>query len=117
MSKMSELAAEIAELKHCGEILIGISESLADLFSAPEEHMEKQTIKKTAAKKEEKPKKTPKQEKILSLTDVRAVLAEKSRNGYTAEVKALLNKHGADKLSEIDPAEYSALLADAEVIG
>jgi len=106
MSKMSELAAEIAELKHCGEILIGISESLADLFSAPEEHTEKQTIKKTAAKKEEKPKETPKQEKILSLTDVRAVLAEKSRNGYTAEVKALLNKHGADKLSEIDPAEY-----------
>ncbi len=117
MSKMSELAAEIAELKHCGEILIGISESLADLFSAPEEHTEKQTIKKTAAKKEEKPKETPKQEKILSLTDVRAVLAEKSRNGYTAEVKALLNKHGADKLSEIDPAEYPGLLADAEVIG
>lgn len=117
MSKMSELAAEIAELKHCGEILIGISESLADLFSAPEEHTEKQTIKKTAAKKEEKPKETPKQEKILSLTDVRAVLAEKSRNGYTAEVKALLNKHGADKLSEIDPAEYLALLADAEAIG
>lgn len=117
MSKMSELAAEIAELKHCGEILIGISESLTAIFSASEEHTEKQPIKKTAVKKEEKPKETPKQEKILSLTDVRAVLAEKSRNGYTAEVKALLNKHGADKLSEIDPAEYPALLADAEAIG
>ncbi|URZ02083.1 DNA ligase [Clostridium felsineum] len=117
MSKMSELAAEIAELKHCGEILIGISESLAELFSKSEEHTEKQPVKKAAAKKEEKPKEPPKQEKILSLTDVRAVLAEKSRNGYTAEVKALLNKHGADKLSEIDPAEYSALLADAEGIG
>ena len=56
MSKMSELAAEIAELKHCGEILIGISESLADLFLAPEEHTEKQTIKKTAAKKGRKAK-------------------------------------------------------------
>lgn len=116
MSKMSELAAEIAELKHCGEILIGISESLAELFSKSEEHTEKQPVKKTAAKKEEKPKETPKQEKILSLTDVRAVLAEKSRNGLTAEVKALLNKYGVEKLSEIDPAEYPALLADAEVL-
>ena len=25
-------------------------------------------------------------------------------------------KHGADKLSEIDPAEYAALLAEAEVL-
>ena len=45
-----------------------------------------------------------------------AVLAEKSRAGHTAEVKALLLKHGADKLSDIDPAEYPALLADAEVL-
>lgn len=116
MSKMSELAAEIAELKHCGEILISISESLTEMFSASEEHTEKHPIKKVAAKKEEGPKKNPKQEKALSLTDVRVVLAEKSRNGLTAEVKALLNKHGAEKLSEIDPAEYSALLADAEVL-
>lgn len=42
--------------------------------------------------------------------------AEKSRAGHTAEVKALLTKHGADKLSDIDPAEYPALLADAEVL-
>jgi hypothetical protein len=47
---------------------------------------------------------------------VRAVLAEKSRSGHTEEVRALLNKHGADKLSEIDPAEYAALLAEAEVL-
>jgi len=29
----------------------------------------------------------------------------------------LLKKHGADKLSEINPAKYEALLQDAEVIG
>ena len=50
-----------------------------------------------------------------SLT-VRAVLAEKSRAGHTAEVRALLLKHGADKLSEVNPAEYPALLADVEVL-
>ena len=59
----------------------------------------------------EKPKSKP-----LSLEQVRAALAEKSRAGHTAEVKALLIKHGADKLSDIDPAEYPALLAEAEVL-
>ncbi len=33
------------------------------------------------------------------------------------EVRALLQKYGAAKLSEIDPANYEALLQDAEVIG
>ena len=46
-----------------------------------------------------------------------AVLADKSRAGFTEQVKELLKKHGADKLSAVDPAEYKALLADAEVIG
>ena len=49
--------------------------------------------------------------------DVRAVLAEKSRGGHTAEVRTLLQKYGASKLSAVDPANYEALLKDAEVIG
>ena len=55
--------------------------------------------------------------KQLSLTEVRAVLAEKSRAGFTKEVKELLIKHGADKLSEINPDEYEALLTEVEVLG
>ena len=73
---------------------------------------------KTSAKKNtvKKAAKAEPEQKVLTLEEVRAVLAEKSRAGHTAEVKELLNKHGADKLSEIDPAEYAALLADAEVL-
>jgi len=48
--------------------------------------------------------------------EVRAGLAEKSRKGHTAEIKALLIKHGADKLSEIRPTEYQSLLKDVEVL-
>ena len=33
MSKMSELAAELSELKRCGESLISISETLTQMFS------------------------------------------------------------------------------------
>jgi hypothetical protein len=52
----------------------------------------------------------------LTLEQVRAVLADKSRKGHTAEIRALLQKYGAAKLSGIDPANYKALLADAEVL-
>lgn len=53
-------------------------------------------------------------EKPISLEQVRAALAEKSQAGFTAEVRGLLEKHGASKLSQINPANYAALLADAE---
>ena len=52
-----------------------------------------------------------------TLEQVRAVLADKSRAGYTAAVRALLEKHGAAKLSQVDPKNYEALLKDAEVLG
>ena len=47
---------------------------------------------------------------------VRAVLADKSRQGHTAEIRALLQKYGAAKLSGVAPSNYRALLADAEVL-
>ncbi|WP_294143843.1 rRNA biogenesis protein rrp5 [uncultured Clostridium sp.] len=95
--------------------------SLADnLQTLVEVISEKETVEKPVAKK---PKKNTvkevaaePEEKSLTLEDVRAVLADKSRKGHTSEVKALLIKHGADKLSEIDPSKYAALLADAEVL-
>jgi len=52
--------------------------------------------------------------KPVTLEHVRAVLEEKSQQGLTAEVRILLEKYGAPKLSQIDPANYAALLADAE---
>lgn len=108
MSKMSELSLAVTELKRCGEALIGISESLADLFGG------NGGIEMSDQPKTEIPSPV---EKPLTLEAVRAVLAEKSRAGHTARVRELLEKHGANKLSEIDPSEYAALLAEAEVLG
>lgn len=114
MSKMSKLSAELDELRRCGETLIGISDTLRELFSTAEEEKPVKEPKKKEAMAEEtqKPEK-----KALSLIDVRAVLSDKSRNGYTADVKALLLKYGTDKLSDINPSDYEALLSEAEVLG
>ena len=105
MGKMNELSQLVSELNKCGETLISISESLASMFSTQEEAP-------PPAKKPEKPKK-----KAITLEQVRAVLAEKSRAGHTAQVRELLEKYGAAKLSEIDSSQYPSLLAEAEVLG
>ena len=55
-------------------------------------------------------------DKKVTLEEVRAVLAEKSHDGLTAEVRGLLQKYGAQKLSGVDPKHYAALLKDAEVL-
>ena len=60
----------------------------------------------------------PAPEKIYTYEEARAILAEKSRTGYRAEVKAILTAHGVRQLSVItDPDELAAVVAEAEVIG
>lgn len=109
MGKMSELAAELSELKHCGEVLISLSESIMALISGKDTQ---QPMDKPSAKKKS-------DSAIVSVTleNVRAVCAEKSRAGFTAEVKSIITKHGADKLSAIKPEEYAAVLAEVDVLG
>lgn len=58
----------------------------------------------------------PEQEEQISIEDVRAVLAAKSQDGKTHEVKALLMKYDAGKLSGVKPEDYPMLLKEAEAL-
>lgn len=100
MSKMSEMEATIRELQDIASSINDIANGLTGAFSGGEEAVP-----------------APEPEKALTLEEVRAILAEKSRDGFTAQIRDLLLKYGAKKLSEIDPASYKALVADAEVLG
>ena len=108
MGKMSELDLCVDELRNAAQSLNTVANSLAALFSSgtkPDSTVQPKTNTATA-----KPK-------PITLEQVRAVLAEKSRDGHTAEIRTLLEKHGAAKLSEIVPDKYADLLAEAEVLG
>jgi hypothetical protein len=105
MGKMNELSLAIDELHRCGEALISVADSLRELFSEGDEANDVQVVAKAA------PAPT------VTLEQVRAILTEKSRIGYTTQVRELLSRYGATKLSGVDPSEYAALLADAEVLG
>lgn len=52
----------------------------------------------------------------VTLEELRAVLAAKSAEGHTAEVRELLHSFGADKLSAVKPEDYAAIKAKAEVL-
>ncbi|KIR03783.1 putative rRNA biogenesis protein rrp5 [Lachnospiraceae bacterium TWA4] len=118
MGKVKELSMIIDELSQCGKTLISISDELRNLFSSSscENSVETEKVLQQERQTVELVKEE-KREKVLTLEDVRAVLADISRNGYTAQVKELLLKHGVNKLSDVQPSEYQELLKEAEVIG
>lgn len=58
---------------------------------------------------------TPKHEEAtVTFVQLRSRLSEISRSGKTAEVKELIAKYGASKLSDIAESDYAAVLAEAE---
>ena len=65
----------------------------------------------------EEPQEPESSAKPVTLAEVRAVLANKSRAGFTEEVKQLVMKHGAEKLSSVPESEYAALMKEAESLG
>lgn len=101
MGKMSDLDLQIKELRSCGETIIGIANTLAGMFSSG-------TAEDTPPK--EKPK-TP------AFEEVRHRMTVIAQAGYSAEVKALITKYGARKLSDIDPSRYEELLKEADALG
>ena len=95
--EMQKLAAGLDE---CGKALIRMAHVLTE-----------KKDEDPAAEGEKKP------EKKLSLEDVRRVAADKARQGHTDEVRQLIQKFGADKLSGVDAAKYPALMKELEAMG
>ena len=103
MGKISELELAIRDLRTAAATINDVADTLAEMF--------------ITAPADEAHDDAPPAEHELTLEQVRAILADKSRLGFTAQIRALLQKYGAPKLSGIDPANYKALVADAEVLG
>ena len=112
------------------EKLIAVANLLADLTSAvaevAAEFGEVKRVEKPAAETqptEKQPSENPPTEtqqaekantkKQPTMEEVRAILADISRNGKTEDMKALLHKFGATRLSEIKPEDYTALIEAA----
>lgn len=106
MSKTNDMAMTIEELRNAAVTINDAANWLAQQFTSDVQQQRENIAANTEGKA--KP--------ALTLEEVRAVLADKSRAGHTAEIRELLKKYGASKLSLIDPKHYEALLREAEVL-
>ena len=130
MSKTSEIDLCISELRTAAQSLTAVADSLTVLFGASavpagmlaqggegnDQKANGESVNIEDGKLKTMQSAQPKP-KPVTLAQVRAILAEKSRCGNTAQVRELLQKHGAAKLSEIDPTEFESLLSEAAAIG
>lgn len=101
MSKTNDLSTAITKLRQCSETVMAVSDILVEMLDS----------QGNESSGEHAPIAEP-----ITLEDVRAVLAEKSVQGHTAAVQALIHKRGVEKLSQVNPAHYADLLAEAEAL-
>ncbi len=73
--------------------------------------------KTVKAQKQEQPEKAEaQQESPTTLEGIRALMAQKTQEGKSKEIKELLQKYGAAKLSAVKPEDYPALMQEAQVL-
>ena len=105
---MSELDATLATIDECIATLQSSFTQLRKMFSANQEQLEEAGPELTDPEPVP-PVEAPK----VAIEDVRAALLPLVNGGHHVEVRKLLRRHGADRLTQIDPAEYEAIIAEA----
>lgn len=130
MTKKKDMALLIEGLRKIGSDFTALADVLEGKPSTNEEV--KPAITADTAK-ESVPEKAPEQAAVqespsadatpaepaaptYEMSDVRKILADKSRKGYTDKVKQILVNHGASKLSELAESEYAAVVKEAEAL-
>ena len=112
-----ELVASYKKTASTAEIILNAVKELKDLFSegtpAVQEKPATKSLSDPVPKKEESPKE---EAKTYTFTEVHGIMAGLSGQGKKAEAKALLEKFGAKRLSDVKEEDYAALVHEAQVI-
>ena len=100
------------------ESLNKLSKNVADIAALFEGAPAPENLQEAPAKEADPSPAEEAPAKAYTYEEARAILAEKVRSGFRAEVKAILNAHGIRLLSEVEDARVlDAIVAEAEVIG
>ena len=94
--------------------LLDVADSLADSLEQVADSIAGNTpTDQTKPEKHTEPLTPP---ALPTIDQVRALLAEKSGEGKTKEVRALLAKYDAGKLSGVKPEYYPAIMEEARLL-
>ena len=97
MSRVNLLLDVVEDMRSLADSLQSVADSSQGNTAAPEE-VPTQPVDNTPQ---------------ITIDQVRTLLAEKSGEGKTQAVKALLYKYDAGKLSGVKPEDYAALMEEA----
>lgn len=109
MNKMKEISQALADIAACGEYLTQLANSTRELLEEKAEPDTQSAPKAAEGTQEEQPKK-------YTFAEVRKAFSAKSHEGYTEQVKALITRYGAEKLSAVKEEDYPAIMKDLEAI-
>ena len=107
-----------SELMRIAEGFSIVAEGLRGLAKAEGGTKEKavKAQKQDAAKAQQESVAEVQQESPATLEGIRALMAQKTQEGKSKEIKELLQKYGAAKLSAVKPEDYPALMQEAQVL-
>ncbi len=104
-----------SELMRIAEGFSIVAEGLRSLAKAEGGTKEK-AVKAQPSATEKVQKQDAVQEQPATLEGIRALMAQKTQEGKSKEIKELLQKYGAAKLSAVKPEDYPALMQEAQVL-
>jgi hypothetical protein len=116
-AELLKMADSLAMVVESLRVLAGIQKSeKIEAEVRPEEKTEARKVKDAEKAGKKSTEDSGKKEKSVAVEDIRAVLAQKSQDGKSKEIKELLGRYGAAKLSVVKQEDYPALLAEAKVL-
>lgn len=122
MNHMNEITDLLDTIIVCGESMAKLGRLLKEVIPEFATAISQKTKTENITKTETTPAVLPDKKdepvaKTYTFADVRKAFSAKSHAGYTAQVKELISKYGANRLSDVKEKDYPALMADLEVIG
>ena len=97
------------------KLLLDVVENLRNLADSIQE-LCNETIEPSVLEEKQDEADDSKQTLKVSLEEVRGLLAKKSQEGKSSEVRNLIQSYGVAKLSEINEDDYADLFKKAEVL-
>ena len=112
MSQTKQLLSVIEDIRRLADSLQSLCEVIAEEKSEQTFVEEKSEVVEDEST--ELLTNSTKEEKTISLEEVRGILAKKAQEGKQAEVRELIKTYGVSKLSEIEAKHYVELMKKAE---
>ena len=124
---MEGVRAGVAEMRSVAQRLIQWANDLEKSFQNQEAQQNETAVeqpdsgrysKKAApVKAADEPIAAEKKDPVLTLPEVRAILAEKCAAGYGTQVKALIESYGVASLKNVPPEHYAELVEAVRELG